>query len=192
VTLQNKKLVLFLVLVMFLSLFSLTQADDLQQHSLIEHFDFIWKFLVGISTLLMGILTYLYKKAIDRIEGCELSFKTTATKEDILEIKNNCTTMQANCPKGISLGKIEETLRQVVESNKNILGMVDRIVTRQDELRKDMPEQYILRVEYEKRHESLDRSINSGFSNIYAQLTELTKIVSKLEGSNLNRVKDVF
>jgi hypothetical protein len=154
-------------------------ANDVPQ-SFSEHYDLTWQLFIGSLAIAMGLIVILYRQALKRIDNA-------ATKEDIEEIKKNCQTMQANCPKGTSLTKIEETLKQVSISNEQIAKTIERIFTRQDELRKDLPEKYILRVEYEKRHELITSLISDGFRTINIQLGDLTKSVSIMRGMNMKK-----
>jgi hypothetical protein len=151
--------------------------------SIAEHWDVTWQALIGVMILCTGLVGILYRQAVKRIEGVEASLSQTATKSDIEALKLNCANMQTNCPKNGTLLRIEEILKQNAVSIEAINSLNKRILERQDDLRKELPEDYIRRVEYEKRHESLERTINTSFTSISAQLTDLSKSISETRGA---------
>jgi predicted nuclease with TOPRIM domain len=153
--------------------------------SLAEHWDVTWYILVAVVLGCTGLVGLLYRQAIQRIKGVEDTLKLTATKTDIDTIKSNCSIMQTNCPKNATLSKIEESLRQVAMTLSTTSETIQRIFNRQDELRKELPEKYIQRIEYEKRHEILTDTINNGFNTMNQQISDLTKAIYTMQGMKM-------
>jgi hypothetical protein len=147
-----------------------------------EHYVLTWQAFIsslGIVAVLIGLM---YRQTLERIKKVETVIGLTATKQDIEEIKVNCSTMQNNCPKNGTLSRIKEILKQNAIAIESINTLNKRILERQDDLRKELPESYIRRVEYEKRHESLERTINTGFDKVNTQLVDLVKAISIMQG----------
>jgi len=163
-----------LICMLFMGVFAYCSDAPL---SIAEHSDITWQMLGGAMALIGVLVGLLYRQAMLRIKGVEEGLKNA-----IKEIKDGCTAAQNNCPKTSVLAEIRETLRQVNSTLATTSETINRIFERQDKLRDELPKEYVPRVEYESRHKVVTEMVQHGLEAINAQLTDLTKTVSNLEG----------